>query len=635
MQASIFSDIFAQIESIFSPNISETGFYDHNARVAAISTVDKGIDVAKQLVRSLLIRRNTLAPISLLPPEILARVFRFLVLEEPPLSRRGNLGWIKVTHVCRHWRQVAIDDSSLWSKIWGIPMTNKWVPEILARTRNAPLDIGLNVDAMSTSPEALLVVLPHLSHTRQIRFHGLYTRHSGRVQEIYSSEAPALEHFELEAYSAITFPDLGGNMLFKGHAPKLRTFSLYEVVIPWSLIPRGHLTQLKIAGPKEDVHSPGDLNQLTDLLVNCPELEILVLESCLPSQLTEFTHGRTIHLPHLSRLRLSGSTSRIMNMLKMLKLPSSIKLHLNCISNTTHNNSEDLLLPVISAQFQSPTPVEFKSLTVSIRLHMTSSLTITASIFPSTLQNRLTQNIEGGIVNIPELVLSFASLSKPGDLLKQACKMLPISNLEFISISDTAVVDVNWVELFSCCTNVTTLQATGHGTGSLVRAFTAPTATNAGSSKQGRKRKHDNRENTVVQPANTVAHTHIAIFPKLKFLGLSNLNFSGKQTSDISFDIFKRGLQQRTAASGEPLKLLRIRDCDISPQRAKDLRKLVQDFDWDEGVIRIDGLENFDEYERRLYDTGDVFVDRVTLLPGWDSEDDYTDLDQSDDYVEW
>ena len=635
MQASTFSDIFAQIESIFSPIISETGFYNHDARVAAISTVDKGIDAARQLVRSLLIRRNTLAPISLLPPEILARVFRFLVLEEPPLSRKQNLGWIKVTHVCRHWRQVAIDDSSLWSKIWGIPMTNKWVPEILARARNAPLDIGLNVDAMSTSPEALLVVLPHLSHTRQIRFHGLYTRHSGRVQEIYSSEAPALEHFELEAYSAITFPDLGGNMLFKGHAPKLRTFSLSQVAIPWSLIPRGQLTQLKIASPKEDVHSPGDLNQLTDLLDNCPELEILVLESCLPYQLTEFTHGRTIHLPHLSRLRLSGSTSRIMNMLKMLKLPSSTKLHLNCISNTTHNNLEGLLLPVISTQFQSPTPVEFKSLTVSIRLHMTIEVTITASIFPSTLQNRQTQNVEGDIVSIPELVLSFDCLSKPGDLLKQACKMLPISNLDFISMSDSAAADVNWVELFSCCTNVTTLQATGHGTGSLVRAFTAPTATNAGSSKQARKRKHDDRESTLVQPANTVAHTHTAIFPKLKFLGLSNLNISGRQTSDIPFDIFKMGLQQRMAASGEPLKLLRIRDCDISPQRANDLRKLVQDFDWDEGVIRVDGLQNFDEYERRLYDTGDVFVDRVTLLPGWDSEDDYTGSDQSDDYVGW
>jgi hypothetical protein len=353
-------------------------------------------------------------------------------------------------------------------------------------------------------------------------------------------------------------------MLFKGRAPRLRTFSLSRVVIPWSLIPRGQLTQLKIACPNEDAYSPGDLSQLIDLLVNCPALEILALDFCLPSQLTEFPHGRTIHLPHLSRLRLCGSTSRIMNMLKMLKLPSSTTLHLNCTSKITsiHNDEEGPLLAVISAQFQSPAPVEFKSLTVTIRCHTTNSLNITASTFPSTLQNRQTQNFEGDIVGNAELVLSFDRLSKPGhstDLLEQACKMLPISNLEFISMSATNIIDINWVELFSCCTNVTTMQAIGHGTSSLVRALTAPTVTNAGSSKEGRKGKHDNRESTLVQPASTVVHAHAAIFPKLKFLGLTELNFSeSKHASGILFDVFERGLQQRMAASGAPLKLLRI-----------------------------------------------------------------------------
>jgi hypothetical protein len=86
-------------------------------------------------------------------------------------------------------------------------------------------------------------------------------------------------------------------MLFKGGAPRLRTFSLDRVVIPWSLIPRGQLTQLKIVCLNEDAYSPGDLSQLIDLLVNCPVLEILALDFCLPSQLTEFPHGRMIDPP--------------------------------------------------------------------------------------------------------------------------------------------------------------------------------------------------------------------------------------------------------------------------------------------------------------------------------------------------
>jgi len=130
---------FAQIESIFNPSHSRTGIHDPSARVAAISTIDK-------FVRSLLTRRNVLVPISLLPPDILARVFHLLVFEKLPLAGIRNLGWIRVTHMCRLWRQVALDDSSLWAKIWGIPINNEWMPEILARAKNAPLDCHLDIE---------------------------------------------------------------------------------------------------------------------------------------------------------------------------------------------------------------------------------------------------------------------------------------------------------------------------------------------------------------------------------------------------------------------------------------------------------------------------------------------------------
>jgi hypothetical protein len=154
--------------------------------------------------------------------------------------------------------------------------------------------------------------------------------------------------------------------------------------------------------------------------------------------------------------------------------------------------------------------------------------------------------------------------------------MLPISNLEFISVAANGIIDINWVELFSCCTNVTTMQAIGLGASGLVGALTAPTVTNAGSSNEGRGRKQDSRS--------TVAHAHAGIFPKLKLLGLTELNLylsEGKHTSGILFDVFERGLQQRMAASASPLTL-RISNCDLSTEHADDLRKLVQDFHWDE-----------------------------------------------------
>ena len=77
-----------------------------------------------------------------------------------------------------------------------------------------------------------------------------------------------------------------------------------------------------------------------------------------------------------------------------------------------------------------------------------------------------------------------------------------------------------------------------------------------------------------------MAHAHTAIFPELKILELSELNLAeGKgNPSGTLFDVFERGLQQRMAASGAPLKVLRVSDCNISTEHAQDLQKLAQDF---------------------------------------------------------
>jgi hypothetical protein len=133
------------------------------------------------------------------------------------------------------------------------------------------------------------------------------------------------------------------------------------------------------------------------------------------------------------------------------------------------------------------------------------------------------------------------------------------------------------------------------------------------------KGKHDNRESALV-------HAHAAIFPKLKFLGLTELNFSeGKNPSGILFDVFERGLQQRIAASGAPSKLLRISCCNISTEHANGLQKLAQEIHWDEDEDLIDGSEDFDHYEPCLfYDPGEDFFLGHGTAPrdrdsdGWD-----------------
>ena len=407
--------------------------------------------------------------------------------------RTQDLGLIAATHVCRLLRQVAMDDSSLWARISGAPANGELVSEMLARARNAPLDIDIDFEGAS-DPEVLLLFPPHLSHTRELYLRGLDMRHLDGVRDICSQEVPALDRFEVEVslnYPTITFRrELDGTTLFKGRAPKLRTISLFHIFIPWSFIPRGQLTQLEIYFSDEvltsDAPLHADFNQLIDLLANCPELEVLVLESCLYSQPTHFSYGQTIHLPLLSRLRLGGSSSRVTNLLKMLKLPSSTTLQLYCSSENKSTRNHDLILPVVSAQLQSAVPIEFKGLSVTIG-GMDNWLRVTASTSPPKSRICQSQDFESDMED--DFVLSFDGLVRKG-LIERVCKMLPISSLEFLSISsidvDGIVVGpVNWVELFKRCVEVTTMQAIGGGTSSLVRALTSPKSSKLASMRRG------------------------------------------------------------------------------------------------------------------------------------------------------
>ncbi|KAF7370559.1 F-box domain-containing protein [Mycena sanguinolenta] len=84
-------------------------------------------------------RLNTLAPISCLPPELLCHIFLFCAA----LPDSASLGWLVVTHVTHHWREVALACPELWANIIFRP---KLVPIMLARSKDTSLVIRLDLD---------------------------------------------------------------------------------------------------------------------------------------------------------------------------------------------------------------------------------------------------------------------------------------------------------------------------------------------------------------------------------------------------------------------------------------------------------------------------------------------------------
>jgi len=566
------------------------------ARTTALSAIHKEIDAFKCLTRSLFSSRNALAPISSLPPELLARIFRFYALVEPPWSGGQKLGWIGVTHVCQRWRQVALDDSMLWARTVGILPSAEWIFEGLVRARNAPLLFDI---VGRPSPVVLSKFTPHMFHTRNLRLPRLSIHDSQVVQEICALEAPVLEYFELGVSDAfpITFP--AGMTLFKGHSPKLRSFTTSQVVIPWSLIPRGQLTQLKITFSR-GISTPGisslnDSNQLFGLLINSPELEVLSLEFCLPSMLPQGSHGEAIHLPRLSRLSLSGSTSRVTNLLKRLKLPSSATLHLRCISEDPSTYPNDLITPLISAHFHNPAPMEFESfrVTISCRERL---MRVAASIAPT--KSRVNQSwvLEDHRDNEPELTLSFDNLppfshSSQVDILGQLCSMLAISNLKFLSISACNKIQyTDWDKLFQQCKKITTIQATGLGASGLLGSIAPPKSTNVTSGRKGRNKRRKATQTQVTGTMGAYA-APTSPLPKLTSLLLENIDVGVPQPhSGVLYDILADTLRRRKE-NKTPLKTC-VDRCVIGTKQVDSLQKFVEEVRWDrdEGIARMGWL---------------------------------------------
>ena len=585
------------------------------SRPGAVSAIDKEIDAARRLVHSLLSRRNAMAPISTLPPELLARIFRFLILGDLASFGFPTMGWFEATHVCRHWRQVALDDSSLWARVTGFSPSPEWISETLVRARNAPLDINL---VGVPNPELLSKFLPHISHTRQLRFRDLCMHHSQRVKDICALEAPALEHFELgiSAGSPIAFRQLAGSTLFKGRTPKLRRLILAQITIPWSLIPRGQLTELKInlfrGTPTPNNSGLDDSNQLIDFLINSPELKVLVLEFCLPSLLSQVSQEQSIHLPRLSHLCLGGSTRRVTSLLRRLKLPSSAALHLRCISESPSTHDDYHILPLISAHFHNSTPVEFKSFRVTVNC-LERHIDVAASITPPKSTTYHSRIFEGDMDSEAELFLSFDGLSAfgtstQGDILRRLCSMLTISNLEFLSISAPDVgQSVDWFELFQHCKKVTTIQARGRGTNGLMPSLAPPKSTNANPPRvKGKKGRRDNGQ-TRTQATNSVAGAHAPAtpFPKLTSLMLENLDFGAHLLrGGVLYDVLANTLRRRKENHMQ-LKTLSVDRCVISIKRANCLKRHVGELRWDgdEGVSYYDGWDDYD-YSSDLIETG-------------------------------
>jgi hypothetical protein len=239
------------------------------------------------------------------------------------------LAWIRVTHVCREWRGIALDYATLWTYI---PFhCQQWIPETIKRSKSAMLTFEvLPNDAEFDTLKKLM--RQHVSRLQVLKIHGGITEQ--QLQKIFKN-LPAGSATQLQC---LQFPrDTQSSATIAAVQRCLgSTSSLRELDVSCSLdwiseILTG-LTHLILSREKRQPHQPDATSGVQDnflgALQRMPSLRLLHLgEGRLP--IPEKSASNPVNLPYLQSLRLSDSSVRLCNALRRITFPGTVQPRLH------------------------------------------------------------------------------------------------------------------------------------------------------------------------------------------------------------------------------------------------------------------------------------------------------------------
>ena len=333
-----------------------------NSRESLRQAIDAEIRSLEKSVRALRLRRNALAPISSLPPEVFAAIFSFLRLCATPSALKlgekpDGLAWLRVAHVCHQWREITLNQPLFWSHVDFTSLSSTGAAEILARAKTAPLHLEARVlgalrdDARFSAFQKELQA--HVSHIYHLSI-SAEPFHLHRILEALVSPAPTLEYLSLSGENFRNrerpfVPDT----LFDGSTPRLSRLELWKCNISWkSPLLRG-LKHFEIRTPFERPR----LSVWLDVLDELPQLKTLALhwaspiapDTPLPSDVE-----RTVTLPSLTLFEISSFARDCGFALAHLVLPALISLCLTSKSCRWDSSDVQEILPYVARHAHGP-----------------------------------------------------------------------------------------------------------------------------------------------------------------------------------------------------------------------------------------------------------------------------------------
>ena len=528
--------------------------------------IDKEINDYETAIRSLKQRRNALSFVSRLPPEVLGKIFectRTSIVRENAKS----LGWLKVGHVCLHWRNVALDPH-LWSHVDFIHLES--VEQFLGRSKAVPLTVEIDIN--SRTAKKIGLVWTHASRIRGLRIAPGDIEGSqiwlGEILSQLVHAAPLLQ-FETFTFENSLLQVLGRrfpNDFFAGNLCSLRQLELRNCTVSWGSSIFSQLTSLRLSLDTQyesDVYMNvrPSTSELLTALSNMHNLKVLHLRHIFPSVATQSfpsqTSERNILLPRLSSFLVVSNARTCSPVLDRLILPSLSLLDVTCtVSNDRPQFSS--FLPTL-VYWGDPDRLGDQG----FHHYLTLSLHRRPGTMLFQAWRKDTQSSTKAYLR-----LQILGVDDMDSIILSVCKALPMQALEVLRACDLGEVGKKgWLDCFGL-SRLKSLYVLNHTEAGLIQALSAEAPV-------------WNRFTLLAEAESPESPSSSLYFPDLRDLEIEGWNFKQSINGKTCFERLVSCLRKRDHRQLR-IQKLRLTSCRfLSPSQVEKLKKLVHEVVWD------------------------------------------------------
>ncbi|KAH6908091.1 hypothetical protein BKA70DRAFT_1222891 [Coprinopsis sp. MPI-PUGE-AT-0042] len=316
---------------------------------AARDAIQTQIASHERQIQDLRTKLNEILPISGLPDEVLCHTFMYLkslVHPDDTSLASSPRAWISITtHVCRRWRNAAINYAPLWTSLTS-RLGPTWFGEMLERSQGALLSLEIltrntfRARGVHCWQQLATQTLLHPSRLSDVVLDVFATTLKELVLAL-RVPFPKITRLVLRSHeSGFTPPIWLPADLLGGDAPQLQELLLEGCILPWTSPILQTITTLTWSTREleddDDEENEDDeetftfpFNHALNALCKMPQLIHLDLGVQISKPYDPSSVKDIASLPNLKELRLKGGCAKYGSLLACLRIPTQCVLHLN------------------------------------------------------------------------------------------------------------------------------------------------------------------------------------------------------------------------------------------------------------------------------------------------------------------